>query len=85
MGCYQGLMYELTVHDVEPGLVQRLQRRAAKHGLSVEEEHREILRRALKLEDELPDLESLLLAFPDVGEDEDFKRLPQLPRELDLT
>jgi len=43
----------LHVRNLEPELITRLKRRAARHGRSVEAEHREILRQALAGEGEL--------------------------------
>jgi len=40
-------MPQLLVRDVPQSLLQKLKRRAAKHGVSAEEEHRRILRDAL--------------------------------------
>lgn len=40
-------MASLLVRKLEPELVERLKRRAAEHGRSVEAEHRELLRTAL--------------------------------------
>ncbi len=34
--------------------------------------------------DTFPDLKKLLLDFPDVGSDEDFARLKEMPRDLDV-
>lgn len=46
-------MSQLLVRKVPDSLVKRLKRRAAEHGVSVEEEHRRILRQAL--EERAPD------------------------------
>ena len=63
-----------------------MKERAVEHGVSAEEEHRRILRRALtEPEDEFPDLKALLLAIPDAGEDADFERVREFPREVDLS
>jgi len=40
----------LQVRNLDDDLIQRLRRRAARHGRSVEAEHREILRQALSAE-----------------------------------
>ena len=32
-----------------------------------------------------PDLKGLLTEFPDAGKDEDFARLPEMPRDVDLS
>jgi antitoxin FitA len=73
-------MAQLIVRNLEADLIRRLKQRAAEHGISVEEEHRHILHRALFVpeEEEFPDLKALLI-MPDVGEDEDFARLRQFP------
>lgn len=67
-------MAQLIVRNLESDLIHRLKQRAAEQGVSAEEEHRRILRRALfGPEEEFPDLKSLLI-MPDAGEDEDFER-----------
>ena len=48
----------LHVRNVDDDLVLRLRRRAARHGRSIEAEHREILRQALAAEIE-PDFATL--------------------------
>jgi plasmid stability protein len=48
----------LYVRNLDDNLIVRLERRAARHGRSTEEEHREILRQALTAETE-PSFESL--------------------------
>ncbi len=48
----------LHVRNLDDELVLRLKRRAARHGRSVEAEHREILRQVLSVELE-PDFDSL--------------------------
>jgi plasmid stability protein len=66
--------------------VRRLRRgvtpkeRAAAHGVSAEEEHRRILRRALRSEG----FAERLLSMPDVGDDDDFARQQTLPRDVAL-
>ena len=71
---------QLIVRNLDEALVQRLKRRAAAHGRSAEEEHRQLLRQALRPEG----LGVALLAIPNVGDDADFERQGDLPRELDL-
>ena len=76
-------MAQLVVRNLAADLIQRLKQRAAAEGVSAEEEHRRILRRALfGEEEEFPDLKSLLV-MPDVGTDEDFARLRELPPDRD--
>jgi plasmid stability protein len=71
---------QLIVRNLDEDLVQRLKRRAAAHGRSAEEEHRQLLRQVLRPEG----LGEALLAMPNVGDDADFERQSDLPRELDL-
>lgn len=73
-------MAQLIVRNLDADLVRRLKRRAAAHGRSMEEEHRSLLRQVLQPEG----LGDALLAMPDVGNDADFERLADLPREFDL-
>jgi len=71
---------QLIVRNLDDDLVQRLKRRAAANGRSMEEEHRQLLRQVLRPEG----LAEALLAMPNVGDDADFERLDDLPRKLDL-
>ena len=71
---------QLIVRNLDVDLVRRLMRRAAVHGRSAEEEHRRLLRQVLRPEG----LGEALLAMPNVGDDADFERQGDLPRELDL-
>lgn len=73
-------MAQLIVRNVDDDLVQRLKERAAKHGRSAEEEHRQLLRAALRSEG----LISRLRDMPDVGSDEDYERARDLPRDVEL-
>ena len=73
-------MAQLIVRNVDEDLVRRLKERAAKHGRSAEEEHRQLLRAALRSEG----LITRLREMPDVGSDEDFKRAWELPRDVEL-
>ena len=81
-------MAELVVRNVEEIVTQRLQQRAAAHGVSAEEEHRRILRGALlgpEVTRGTTDFKEYLLAMPDVGEDSDFSRVPGDLREVDFS
>jgi plasmid stability protein len=72
-------MSQIIVRNLELSLIRKLKKRAAAHGVSSEEEHRRILRKALSEPDEdFPDLKGVLLAMPDVGEDDDFARLREV-------
>lgn len=77
-------MAQLIVRNLDPDLVQRLKERAARNGRSAEAEHREILRAALTTQDGRPSFMELLLQMPDVGEDEDFARQIDYPRDIEL-
>ncbi len=65
-------MGQLLVRNLDDELVQRLKVRAARHGHSMEAEHRKILREVLTHQDseEQPSLKTLLLAMPELSEDE---------------
>jgi plasmid stability protein len=71
------------VRGIESDLVRELKLRAARHGHSAEEEHRQILREGLRSKGS-SSLKGLLLAIPDVGEDLDFERLPDRGRSVEL-
>ena len=73
-------MAQLIVRNLDEDLVRRLKERAARNGRSAEEEHRQILRAVLRRQG----LVSRLAEMPDVGDDGDFARLPQLPRDVEL-
>jgi len=72
-------MAQLIVRNLDEDIVRRLKRRAAEHGRSAEEEHRQLLRAALR-EDGFLDR---LMEMPSVGMDADFERAPDLPRDVD--
>ena len=67
-------MAQLIVRSLDPDLVAELRRRAAENGRSMEAEHRELLRLALKPGRKRTPLKDLLLRMPAVGEDSDFAR-----------
>lgn len=75
---------QLLVRNLDERIVEALKARAAKHGRSVEEEHRRILKRVLCPTPKL-DLKRVLSEMPNVGEDEDFIS-PRVieDREVDL-
>lgn len=66
-------MAQLVVGDLPDDLLQALERRAAKNKRSVQQEHREILRAALR-DPERRHLGDVLASIPNVGKDEDFER-----------
>ncbi len=73
-------MAQLIVRNVDEDLVRRLKQRAAERGRSAEEEHRQILRAALRSDG----LAHRLLDMPESGTDADFARRRELPRDLSL-
>lgn len=75
-------MSQLIVRDIPPEVVGALKRRAARHGLSAEAEHRSILRAALQADVEAGSFKAMLASMPDVGLDEDFDLQRDLPRSL---
>lgn len=77
-------MAQLLVRDIETEVVRELKIRAARHGRSAEEEHREILRGALRHPGPSTSLKELLLEIPDVGEDRDFDRPSDRGRPVEL-
>ena len=77
-------MAQLLVRDIEPDLARELKLRAARHGRSAEEEHREILRGALRHPGPPSSLKQLLLEMPNVGEDSDFERSRDRGRAVEL-
>jgi plasmid stability protein len=84
-------MAQLTVRNLDDGLVELLEERAASRGHSVEEEHRQILQAALQgRESVVPaaspsrGLAQHLTSIPDVGHGEDFDRHLDDPRPVDL-
>lgn len=77
-------MAQLLVRDIESDVVRELKLRAARHGRSAEEEHRQILRQALRSKEIGRSLKEQLLAMPAVGEDRDFERAPDRGRPVEL-
>jgi plasmid stability protein len=77
-------MAQLLVRDIESDVVRELKVRAAQHGHSAEEEHRQILRAALRPQGPARSLKDLLLEMPDVGEDRDFARPEDRGRPVEL-
>jgi plasmid stability protein len=69
-------MAQLIVRKLPDELVEALKRQAARRNRSAEQEHREILRAALR-GPRRRRLAEVLAAIPDVGEDSDFRREQQ--------
>jgi len=77
-------MAQLIVRNIDQELVRRLKLRAARHGRSMEAEHRDILRQALMASESGETLKDLLQAMPAVGDDADFARIQDQGREVEL-
>lgn len=79
-------MAQLLVRNIEEAVVRKLRQKAAKDGVSVEEEHRRILRTSLLGKSGAPKMsfKDYLLTMPNVGEDSDFKRPRDMPRKVKL-
>jgi plasmid stability protein len=76
-------MAQLIVRNLEGEVVAELRKRAARNGRSMEAEHREILRVALRPKS-ARSLKDLLLQMPAGGEDSAFTRLRRRPRRVRL-
>ena len=77
-------MAQLIVRNLDDEVVDALKARAAAHGRSAEAEHRAILYAALQGPTAGKSLWEWLAAMPDVGDDEDFARERDLPRDVEL-
>jgi plasmid stability protein len=75
---------QLIVRRLEDRVVAALRRRAARSGRSMEAEHREILRAALRPTRGATSLKELLQQMPAAGEDADFARPRAKPRRVRL-
>jgi antitoxin FitA len=76
-------MAQLIVRNLDEGLVQELRERAARHGRSAEEEHRQILKEVLRPERPRVSLKELISQMPEI-EEKDFERVDDLGREVRL-
>lgn len=81
----RSVMPQLLVRQIEEKVVRKLKEQAGRHGVSMEEEHRRILREALlgPPRKRLP-FKDYLLQMPDVGPDELFEREADIGREVEL-
>ena len=79
-------MAQLVVRRLEESVVAKLRRRAARHGVSSEEEHRRILRQALlpAAGTEAMTLKEFLMEMPQGGDDAAFDRPSAKRRRLRL-
>ncbi len=78
-------MPQLIVRQIEEQVVLKLKVQAGARGVSMEEEHRRILREALLgIPARRPSFKDALLAIPNLGDDKDFERGPQIDRPIAL-
>ncbi len=78
-------MPQLIVRQIEAKVVKQLKQQAGQHGVSMEEEHRRILREALLGKAaKKRSFKDALLAIPNVGDDSDFERGSQIERSVKL-
>ncbi len=78
-------MPQLIVRQVEEKVVRKLKARAGLHGVSMEEEHRRILREALLGKAaHRPSFKEFLLTMPDTGPDSLFRRAADRGRKVAL-
>ena len=79
------IMPRLIVRQIEEKVVKKLKERARQHGVSMEEEHRRILREALPGKaKKQTSCKEYLLAMPDVGPDDLFERDRDFGRKVEL-
>lgn len=76
-------MAQLIVRNLDDDLVEALKKRAHDHGRSAEAEHRAILSAALRGPNPRRTLWDWLVAMPE-GDDDDFPRQRDLPRDVEL-
>jgi plasmid stability protein len=77
-------MPQLIVRQIEEKVVKKLKQQAGMHGVSMEEEHRRILRKSLLGKaGKRTSFKEALLAMPNAGKDADFERDPQLERPVE--
>jgi antitoxin FitA len=78
-------MAQLIVRRIEESLVRKLKRQAGSHGVSMEEEHRNILRESLLgVSRKRGSFKEALQSMPNVGKDSDFERETQVDRPVHL-
>ena len=81
----RSIMRQWVVRQIEEKVVRKLKERAGSHGVSMEEEHRRILREALLgTPTQRPSFKDALRATPPVGNDQDFERGAQVDRPMEL-
>ena len=78
-------MAQLIVRKLEDKVVRKLKERAVKHGVSMEEEHRRILRETLLKKMPKMSFGEFLVSPPYVDlPDSVFKRKREMPRDVSL-
>ena len=77
-------MAQPVVRKIEESVVARLRRRATRHGVSLEEEHRRILRAAVHASNGKETLKEYLMEMPPGGDDACFERAATKPRRVRL-
>jgi len=78
-------MPQLIVRQIEEKVVKKLKQQAGTHGVSMEEEHRRILREALLGNPtKRASFKDYLLQMPDIGPDQLFERERDLGRDVEL-
>ena len=78
-------MPQLIVRQIEEKVVRKLKQQAGVHGVSMEEEHRRILRESLfGKARKWKSFKEFLRQMPNVGPDELFERNRDMGREVDL-
>jgi antitoxin FitA len=77
-------MAQLIVRNLDDDLVTRLNRRAAANGRSAEEEHRQLLRTAVRQDGFVDALLSMPTVDGDDTTDSDFDRSREMPGDVDL-
>ena len=77
-------MAQLIVRQIEEKLVKKLKEQAGRRGVSMEEEHRRILRNALLGTSKRRSFKNYLFAMPDIGPDDLFDRKRDFGRKVEL-
>jgi antitoxin FitA len=78
-------MAQLIVRQIDDKVVRKLKVRAGLHGVSMEEEHRSILREVLLGKAvKRPSFKDYLLTMPDAGPDGTFDRIHDTGRKVAL-
>jgi len=73
---------QLIVRNLDPAIVAALRTRAAQSGRSMEAEHRELLKSALRPARRRPSFKEWLERMPDAGTDRDFARTRSTARPV---